>query len=81
MRAANGGVIELEKGTALEGFEHILQRHLVAFWNGTLPKITTFWPSNVGPGEMLEFLKEAAGKHVAGGLAAQDIPVSKWNYC
>ena len=42
-------------------------------WNGSLPEVTTFWPSNVGPAEMLNLLKEASRKYVVGGAAAQSI--------
>jgi hypothetical protein len=76
MRSANGAALELEKGTLKKGFQHILQRHLTAFWDGTKPTVTTFWPSNTSPGQMLNLLKEAARKYVAGGPPAQSITLS-----
>jgi len=76
MRSANGAIIELEKGSAKKGFQHLLERHLVAFWKGSKGDVTTFWPSNVSPGQMLNLLKEASGKYVVGGTAAQSIKLS-----
>ncbi len=76
MRSANGAIIELEQGTAKKGFQHLLERHLTAFWNGSKSDITTFWPSNISPGEMLNLLKEASGKYVVGGPAAQSVTLA-----
>ena len=76
MRSANGAIIELEQGTAKNGFQHLLERHLTAFWNGSKGNITTFWPSNISPGAMLNLLKEAAGKYVVGGASAQSVQLA-----
>ncbi len=76
MRSANGAIIELEKGTTRKGFQHLLERHLTAFWNGSKKDVTTFWPSDISPGQMLNLLREAAGKYVVGGMSAQSIQLS-----
>jgi hypothetical protein len=82
MRAANGTTIALEKGWhdvatgAGKGFEHLIQRHLTAFYDGSKLAQTTLWPPNVSPGDMLNLLKEAAKQYKVGGNIAQDISLS-----
>ncbi|HEY4414719.1 MAG TPA: hypothetical protein VGO57_03420 [Verrucomicrobiae bacterium] len=56
--------------------KRLLQRHLVAFWDGSKESLTTFWPASVTPGEVLNLLKEASGKYIAGGKPAQLIKLS-----
>ncbi|NOS72800.1 MAG: hypothetical protein HOP33_23100 [Verrucomicrobia bacterium] len=82
MRSADKQIIALEKGVHNaatgkgHGFTHLIQRHLTAFWDGSKIAKTSFWPSNVSPGEMLNLLKEAASKYVVSGAAAQPIRLS-----
>jgi len=76
LRTGNGAMIELEAGTAKQGLMHILQRHLVGFWNGSKKAVTTFFPAGTSPGKVIDFLQEAASKYVAGGPAAQTIKLA-----
>jgi hypothetical protein len=76
LRTANGALVELEMGTAKKGFMHILQRHLVGFWNGSKKVATTFFPAETSPGRMVDYLQEAASKYVAGGPVAQTIKLA-----
>lgn len=75
LRTANGTAITLEKRAANEEFQHILQRHLVAFWDGTKATKTTLWPANIAPGDMLNLLSEASSKFV-GTEGAQTVQLS-----
>ncbi len=76
LRSANGAAIELEKGNVKKGFKHILRRHLTGFWDGSKEKVTSFFPSNTSPGDMLYLLREAASKYVVGAGPAQSIVLS-----
>lgn len=41
-----------------EQLKHFLERHCVPTWNGSAETIQGFFPRNMGPDEVLEFLKE-----------------------
>ncbi len=76
MRSADGAIVTLEKGNKNVGFKHILRRHLTGFWDGSKVKVTSFFPSNVSPGEMLTLLREAVSKFAVSGNAGQRIVLS-----
>lgn len=38
---------------------------MTAFWNGSKPDVTTLWPSNLTPANVISLMKEAASKFTA----------------
>jgi hypothetical protein len=75
LKTADGTIITLDKGTNWKGFQHILQGHLVSFWDGNLKKADiSLWP--ISPDQMLQRLEEAASKYKMGGPVGQPIVLS-----
>ena len=44
------------------GFQHICERHLLTYYNGTKVGITTFWPSSTTASRLAKYAKEAMSK-------------------
>jgi len=61
--ANNGFSFALKAGGRKTGFAHIIRRHLVQYWDGTLPKSTNFWPGGTSASDLIDMLSEVASKH------------------
>jgi RHS repeat-associated protein len=65
MKDRLGNLVKLAVGNSKKGFQHIVERHIMTYYKGTKPAITTLFPPNITASEMMTLLKEAVGKYTA----------------